>query len=287
MIKILAPAGSFEGCSAAFEAGAQGVYLGVKNWSRGAPGNALADAEIARCIGLARSGNKVVHVALNTIPAHQDTGWLVEKCLYYTSLGAGGLILNDFGLMARVLSMNRDAPVYASVGCGIANEAEAGFYSELGVAGVVLPPGVPPGEVKRIKERYALMVEIFCEALLEPFVFGKCWLGSYCSVRRKKSGGKELFFGSAKRGVCSKSCKAGWEIARGKEVVGQRYRFSFEPCSLWESLRAYQAAGTDLIKIQGRELAPEAVVEIVKKYQYALREDRDQHGADDPGFQFR
>lgn len=270
MVKILAPAKSYEGCAAAFNAGAHGVYLGAKTWSRGATGHAISDLEIAECIGLAKSRKKLVHIAVNTIPGYRDTGLFVEKCLSYNSLGVDGLILNDFGLIAKLLSVDRGAPVYASVGCGITNIADVRFYLGLGVTGMVLQPGILPDDVKRIKDKHGVKVEIFCEVLLEPFLFGKCWLGSYCSLARKNVEGKECFLGSAKRGGCSKGCKASWEVFRGKDLLTGSYELSFEHYSLLTSLKAYIAAGVDIIKIQGRDRSPEVIADTVKVYKNVL-----------------
>jgi len=270
MVKILAPARSFEGCTAAFNAGAHGVYLGSKTWSRGTAAHALSDPEIAKCIGLAKTANRLVHVAVNTIPGYKDTGLFMERCLYYASLGVDGLIVNDFGLIAGLMTMDNSVPVYASVGCGINNIADVEFYVGLGVKGIVLPPGVSPYAIKTIKEKYRVKVEIFGEVMIEPFLFGKCWLGSYCSLNRKNMEGKECFLGSAKRGGCSKGCKARWEVFRGKDLLTGNYELSFEPYSLLKSLKAYQAAGVDIIKIQGRDLNLEVVVDIVKNYKNVL-----------------
>lgn len=98
-VRLNHPGRSFEGCSAAFSAGARGVYLVAGNWSRGVSGHALSDREIARCADLAKSCRRVLHVALNTVPGHKDTGLYIEKCRYYIALGVDGLILNDFGLL--------------------------------------------------------------------------------------------------------------------------------------------------------------------------------------------
>lgn len=277
MVKLLAPAGSFESCKAAFDAGAHGVYLGVKNWSRGAAGHALSDTGIARCIGLAKSGKKLVHVAVNTIPDAKDAGRFIEKCLHYASLGVDGLILNDFGFIAHLMSIDKSVPVYASVGCAIMNIADVEFYHGLGVAGVVLPPGVLPDEIKRIKEKCSVKVEIFGEALVEPFLFGRCWLGSYCRLFRKNLEGKEVFLGSAKRGSCSKGCKARWEVFRGEGLLTGSFEFPFAPCSLLHSLKPYIDAGVDIIKIQGRDLAPEAVRSVIQVYRSVLGGDEHQH----------
>ncbi|MCL6634733.1 MAG: U32 family peptidase [Peptococcaceae bacterium] len=270
MVKILAPAGSLEGCAAVLNAGAHGVYVGAKYWSRGSAPHALADSDIARCIDFAGSAGKPVHVAVNVIPAHGDVDMLVEKCLRYAALGAGGLILNDFGLMAKLLSVDANLPVYASVGCGVSNIADVEFYLGLGVAGVVLPPGVLPAGIKEMKEKRAFQVEVFCEVLLEPFQFGRCWLGGYCSLSRKRTGGREFFYGSAKRGGCARACKARWEVFRGSGLPAGDCELAWEPFSLLVDVKACAEAGVDIIKIQGRELAPEAVVETVIKYKRAL-----------------
>lgn len=267
MAVLLSPANSLGGCEAAFQAGAGGVYLGAKNWSRGISGHALPDSEISRCVALARSCGKVLHVALNIVPGHKESGRFVEKCRYYLSLGVDGLILNDFGLMANLLSEDRNAPVYASVGCGISNIADVAFYAELGVKGVVLPPGTPPREIKEIKGKYGLEVELFAEVLLEPLLFGKCWLGSYCSLKRRKSEGKVVFSGSARRGICSKGCRAGWVVLRNEEMIYSHYELAFEHFSLLNQLEAYLEAGADLLKIQGRGADLASILNLVDKYQ--------------------
>lgn len=271
-IKILAPAYSYEGCLAAFKAGAHGVYLGAKNMSRGAAGSAVTDREMARCASLATSLGKIIHVAVNVIPDQGDAGLFVRSCRRYASFGVHGLILNDFGLIRMLVSSGFDIPIYASVGCGIANDADVEFFVLAGVAGIVLQPGTPPEFINNIRRKFHVKIEVFSEALMEPFMFGSCWLGSYLKMNRKNVAGKVCFFGSAKRGGCSRGCRARWEIAGDNSVLVQDYEFSFVPLSLSGSLKDYVGAGVDFIKIQGRGLPPGVVAGLVEKYSAELEE---------------
>lgn len=234
--------------------------------SRGPGGRALSDYDLVRCIGLAVKSGKVVHVAVNTIPDYIDYNMFAEKCRHYESLGVDGLILNDFGLIQKLLSDGVKAPVFTSVGCGVHNIEDIGFFASEGVAGVVLQPGITPKIIEDIKSKYDIKIEIFCEVLIEPFLFGRCWLGSYIMMNKKHINGKVCFLGSAKRGGCSKACRAKWEVFREKSLLAGGSEFPFIPYSLSGKLKDYIGAGVDYIKIQGRDLPPEVVSSIVKNY---------------------
>ena len=89
--ELLAPAGDIEAGYAAFYYGADAVYLGLNRFSARAEATNFTPAELNALCGFARTANKKVLVAVNTVifdselPALIETLSDVSDRLYYTS----------------------------------------------------------------------------------------------------------------------------------------------------------------------------------------------------------
>src|SRR5947208_13354606 len=94
---LLAPAGSPECVAAAIEAGADGVYVGLKGWSRGgARGEVTWDELVA---AKRAAAGRELHVAINTIPRPGQRALLFAQIPPLLDLGVRDVIVNDAGLL--------------------------------------------------------------------------------------------------------------------------------------------------------------------------------------------
>src|SRR5713101_3008020 len=76
---LLAPAGSLKAVSAALEAGADAVYVGLKGWSRGGARRELDWDELVAAQREVASTGRKLRVAVNTIPKPQERSRLFER----------------------------------------------------------------------------------------------------------------------------------------------------------------------------------------------------------------
>ena len=253
---LLAPAGSPECVAAAIDAGADGVYVGLKGWSRGgARGEVTWDELVA---AQRAAAGRELHVAINTIP--RDRTQLFAHIPRLLDLGVRDVIVNDVGILRTLRRKFSELRLTASVGCGALNAADVAFFRDLGAHAVVLPGIVNPDEIAPVD---GIVIEVMLHMVEESVLLGKCSMPSYV-----------LETGSMKRkgvGACFRICQQPWELFDGDAHADTRFLPSRQ-ISRVADVTAYANAGVDILKLQGRSLPPGALATLVRRYRTALAE---------------
>jgi putative protease len=247
---LLAPAGSLSSVSAALSSGADAVYAGVRAFSRegrsGLPLETFGQA-VAAC----RRAGAGLHAAVNAVPPRGEVPAFLSILRRLREEGVAEVILNDPGLIALAHRELPGLPICASVGLSVANPQDAAAYRELGAEAVVLPSAIRPEEIPAIKRASGLRVEVFAWSRPEFLLHGKCGLTGYAVE------GPAGEAASAKRGG-------------GCRFVCRNFPVPREPQSLEDDLSAWIAAGTDVFKIEGRDLPPVTVTALVGRFRKRL-----------------
>jgi putative protease len=253
---LLAPAGSPECVAAAIDAGADGVYVGLKGWSRGgARGEVTWDELVA---AQRAAAGRELHVAINTIP--HDRAPLFAQIPSLLDLGIRDVIVNDMGILRTLRRKFPELRLTASIGCGAINAGDVAFFRDLGAHAVVLPGTVNPDEIAPVD---GIVIEVMLHMVEESVLLGKCSMPSYV-----------LETGSMKRkgvGACFRICQQPWELFDGDRIVGSRLLPSRQ-ISRAGDVAAYADAGVAVIKLQGRSLPPDALSSLVRRYRTAIAE---------------
>jgi U32 family peptidase len=256
---LLAPAGSLPAVEAALAAGADAVYAGVRGFSRdgrkGLPLEAFAPAAAA-----CRRAGARLHAALNAVPPSGGLSAVLSALSRLWNDGVAEAILNDPGLIAQTRRHVPDLPICASVGLSVSNPEDAAAYAELGADAIVLPSAIRPEEIAPIKRASGLRIEVFAWCRPEFVLHGRCGLTRYAVE------GVSGAPASPKRGG---GCRL---VCRSLGLPG-------EPQNLEDDLAAWIGAGVDVFKIEGRDMAPHAVSELVSR----LRGKLDAAAAGSPG----
>ena len=282
---LLAPAGSPEAVHAALDAGADAVYVGLEGWSRGGSRSELTWGELVACQRRASSTGHEVQVALNIIPKPQERLRLFERIPALLDLGIRTIIVNDIGVLQLLRSRYSALRLTASIGCGAQTVSDMAFFRDLGASAVVLPGTVGPDEIREIRTVHGIAIEVMVHMVEEFILLGKCWMPSYVHlkpsplpVRAQVVGTPEgadrrlRQTGSMKRGgvgTCFKICQQPWELFEKNRRVDTRF-FPSRQISRAAEVGAYVAAGTDILKLQGRSLSPELLVPLVRRYRDML-----------------
>ncbi|MEX0878804.1 MAG: peptidase U32 family protein [Thermoanaerobaculia bacterium] len=290
MPALLAPAGSLEAVSAALDAGADAVYVGLEGWSRGGARRELNWDELVAAQREVASAGRKLQVAVNTIPKPQERAQLFECIPALLDLGIDEVIVNDIGILAALKRRFPDLLLTASIGCGAQTVADAAFFRDLGAHAVVLPGTVSPTEMRQIRSVRGISVEIMVHMVEEFVLLGKCWMPSYVHLKPSplpdvfpsKSAGAEdtpegalrglRQTGSMKRGgvgACFRICQQPWELFAGGRRVDTRI-FPGRQISRIAEVEAYAEAGADVLKLQGRSLPVELLAPLVRRYREAI-----------------
>src|SRR6266545_4694659 len=176
---LLAPAGSLKAVSAALDAGADAVYVGLKGWSRGGARRELDWDELVSAQRHVASAGRRLQVALNTIPKPRERAQLFERVPSLLDLGIDEVIVNDVGILAALSRRFPRLRLTASIGCGAQTVADAAFFRDLGAHAVVLASTVSPAEMREIRTVRGICIEIMIHMVEEFVLLGKCWMPSY------------------------------------------------------------------------------------------------------------
>ncbi len=262
MVEILAPGGNLEMVRRVFEAGADSVYVGVRGWSRRSKKYELGDEDIIKAVRIAHDFGGKLRAALNAFPKPSEFEMFKERMEFLHSAEVDVVILNDLGLMRYVKENYPSIGIVASIGCNILNYEEAKLYKEAGASMIVADCKLTPDEIREIKEKAKIGVEVLVHANTDFTYLGKCWMSSYKSLRYELIGRKSYYVGSPNRGgVCFRPCLSKWCL--------NSYEFGNLPNEMFLLLREIPdllSAGVDCLKIQGREYSVDLIYEIVKFY---------------------
>ena len=286
---LLAPAGGLEAVSAAIDAGADAVYVGLKGWSRGGERRELGWDELVAAKRVVTSAGRKLQVAINTIPKPRERAQLFERIPALLDLGIREVIVNDLGILVALSRRFPELRLTASIGCGAQTVADAAFFRDLGAAAVVLPGTVSPSEMREVRAVGGISVEIMVHMVEEFVLLGKCWMPSY--VHLKPTSLSAVFpsetagpgapegvgrwlrqTGSMKRGgvgACFRICQQPWELYVSGRRVDARL-FPSRQISRIAEVKAYAEAGVDVLKLQGRSLPVELLVPLVRRYREAI-----------------
>lgn len=270
--ELLGPGGSLEMVKSAFNAGADSVYVGPVGWSRRRSAYELTDDDIMRAIDYAHNNDKLLRIAMNTLPSSWEISAGLGKIEQFLKAGADGFVLTDPGFIYQAHLHFPETEIHASVGCSAMNKEEFGFYADIGVDVITVPCELTVDELKQLQNDNMCGIEILVHANRDFTYLGRCTMSSYFKHRWKQDrNGKNQFFGSPNRGgLCWRICKSKWMLAEknnGRTSESKECKdLGNHAFFLFDELPEYIKMNVDCLKIQGREYSVPLVVGIVRFY---------------------
>ncbi|MDR2499558.1 MAG: U32 family peptidase [Treponema sp.] len=253
--ELLAPAGSPEALDAAVAEGADGVYLGLKGFNARMRTANFTYAQFEGALrGLRRRGRRV-YVTVNTVFEQREADRMYQFLKYLAALGPDGIIAQDFGVIKMVRDQFPALKLHASTQMNIASARGVNLLSKQGVSRVVLARELCLEEIRAIRLRTNVELEVFVHGALCISASGLCLFSSFL-------GGK-----SANRGICAQACR---RFYRAGEGDGGGYYFSPADLQMLPLLPSLAELGVDAFKIEGRMKSAEYVGTVVAAYRRVL-----------------
>lgn len=290
---LVCPAGSLRALEAAVEAGADAVYLGLKDATnaRNFAGLNFTDAQIREGVALAHRHGVQVLMALNTFADARRPGPWFAAADKAAELGADALIVADTAVMGHCRDRLPGPRLHLSVQASATSHAAIEHYRQrYGVQRAVLPRVVAAEQIARIIAGTSVEIEVFAFGSLCVMVEGRCALSSYATGQSPNNAG-----------VCSPASAVRWQernggvsarlngvlidhygpeeprgyptLCKGRfEVAGQRSHVLEEPTSLntLELLPRLVQMGVRAFKIEGRQRSAAYVGEVTRAWRAAL-----------------
>lgn len=260
-MEIVAPAGEYSKLEAAILGGANSCYLGLKGFgARRNAGNFTLD-ELKKAIDFAHLHNVKVYLTLNTIFKDKEIEALYENIKTIYEYGIDAFIVQDFGMFHFLKKNFPDVELHGSTQMTISNYVEAQFLKDLGFDRVVLSRELTFEEIKSIKEKVDLELEIFVSGALCVSYSGNCYLSSFVGGR------------SGNRGMCAQPC-------RKKYKVDNEETYFFSPRDQlmdYDEVEKLQSIGVESIKVEGRMKSENYVFETVSYYRDLLNGNKNRN----------
>lgn len=257
---LLAPVRDEVSFTAAIDAGADAVYFGVGELNMRLSSRGINLKQLPRFVKKAHQKNVLVYIALNVIVYENELA-RVEKILkQIKKSGVDAVIVSDFAIIS--LCQKLKIPFHLSTQVNISNSSEVKFFERLGAKAVVLARECTLSQIKEIKKKSKIKIEVFVHGAMCVSVSGRCYMSEFTSCK------------SANRGQCSQPCRREYEIRDTQTddelIVGKGYVMSPKDLCTLQILDKIIATGVDILKIEGRSRSPEYIKTVVEAYRQAI-----------------
>lgn len=265
--ELLAPAGNLEKLKMALLYGADAVFLGGKAFGLRAFSDNFTNDELREGIAFAHGLNKKVYVTINIFPHNGDLEELPVYLTFLRDAGADALIIADLGVYRMARQLVPELPLHISTQANNTNWSSVLCWQELGARRVVLARELSLDDIKIIRQKCEVELEVFVHGAMCISYSGRCLLSSYFTGR------------DANRGECAQPCRWKYHLVEEKRpnqyipvVEDERgtYIFNSKDLCLLPYLPQIIASGINSIKIEGRMKSVHYVATVVKAYRQAI-----------------
>jgi len=255
-IELLAPSGNIESFMAAVSAGADAVYVGLKDFSARAKAKNFSYKQLNEICSYAHDKNVKVFVALNTLIKNSEIKNVLNSLEQISLARADAVIVQDLGAAYLSKKYFPNIRLHASTQLTIHNSYGAIQAKQMGFERAVLARELSFDEIKTIKNSSNIELEIFCHGALCFCVSGLCLFSSFI-------GGY-----SGNRGHCTQPCRRLWTVD-GKNG----YYLSPKDFQLIDYIKQIKDIGINSLKIEGRLKSADYVTKTVKAYRLLIDSD--------------
>ncbi|MFH1138484.1 MAG: peptidase U32 family protein [Pseudomonadota bacterium] len=251
--EILAPAGTLAAWAAALEAGADAVYLGLKNFSARAFASNFTLSDLARVVDLTHERGAKIFVAFNSLVKEEELPAAAKLLDALAKIRPDALIVQDLGLFRLIKNHFPGFETHASTLMAVHNRPGLEVLAGLGFDRAVLARELSLAEVEALTEQSPLGLEIFIHGALCFSISGLCLMSSFL-------GGK-----GSLRGACVQPCRRVYSQSKKRGCF-----FSPTDMDATAALSLIRRLPLAALKIEGRMKGAEYVGRVVRAYRLLL-----------------
>ena len=265
--ELLAPAGNMEKLKMALLYGADAVYLGGKAFGLRAFGGNFTNEELQEAVDFAHKLGKKIYVTVNIFPHNSDIAKLPAYLTFLNEIKVDAILVADLGVFTLAKEYAPDVDLHISTQANNTNWAAVNAWAELGASRVVLAREMSLEEVKEIREKCSVELEMFVHGAMCISYSGRCLMSNYLTGR------------DANRGSCAQPCRWNYALVEEKrpgqyfpvlEDERGTYIFNSKDMCLLPYLPDVIASGVDSLKIEGRMKSVHYAASVVKAYREAI-----------------
>ena len=265
--ELLAPAGNMEKLKMALLYGADAVYLGGKAFGLRAFGGNFTNEELQEAVDFAHKLGKKIYVTVNIFPHNSDIAKLPAYLTFLNEIKVDAILVADLGVFTLAKEYAPDVELHISTQANNTNWAAVNAWAELGASRVVLAREMSLEEIKEIREKCSVELEMFVHGAMCISYSGRCLMSNYLTGR------------DANRGSCAQPCRWNYALVEEKrpgqyfpvlEDERGTYIFKSKDMCLLPYLPDVIASGVDSLKIEGRMKSGHYAASVVKAYREAI-----------------
>lgn len=253
-MKITAPAGNIDRFYTAINSGADEVYMGLKGYGARRNAENFTVEEMKEAIDYAHERGSRVLLTLNTIMKNNEIDLLYGKVKSLYEHGLDAIIVQDLGFFKFLKENFPKIDYHASTQMTVANHFEINYLEKLGFKRVVLPRELSLEEIREIKLKTNIELEVFVSGALCVSYSGNCYMSSLIGGR------------SGNRGMCAQPCRKRYENS-----YENKYLLSLKDQLIGsKELKELEKIGINSIKIEGRMKQSNYIYEAINYFKNLL-----------------
>ena len=275
--ELLLPAGNLEKLKVAVHYGADAVFLGGQEFGLRSNADNFTIEEIKEGCEFAAKYGADIYVTANIIAHDENFEGLDEFLMALQDAGVRGIIVADPFIIERCKTVAPNVEVHISTQQSISNYKEVRYWESEGVHRVVLARETGYEEIKEIREKTNVEIEMFVHGAMCIAYSGRCTLSNYMTAR------------DSNRGGCCQSCR--WNYDLYEEGVEEDtklfdedanpYAMSPKDLTLIEAVPEIIELGIDSLKVEGRMKSIHYVATVASVYRKLI----DDYCADPDNFE--
>ncbi|MBR3898546.1 MAG: U32 family peptidase [Bacilli bacterium] len=251
--ELLAPAGDLERLKIALMYGADAVYIGGHfNLRANTPNFSIE--EIEEGVKFAHKLNKKVYVTVNIAMHNKEFKKITPYLKDLKRINVDAIIVSDPAIIKIAREIN--LTVHLSTQGSTTNSKAVKYWENEGVERIVLARECTKDDIKNIKEKNDIELEIFIHGAMCASYSGRCVLSNYLTNR------------DSNRGGCSQICRWDFDLYKDNKLLKGDKPFTF--CTKDLCLARYIPEiinlGVDSLKIEGRMRSIYYIATVIKVY---------------------
>jgi putative protease len=258
--EVKSPAGHWPQLHAAIEAGADGVYFGLRLFTARAKTGFLID-ELPEAVRTLHGRGVRGYVTFNTLVFEHELEAAARAIASIAEAGVDGIIVQDYAAVKLAREIAPHLELHGSTQMSVTDARGVNLAHRLGVKRVTLARELSLEELRRIAAETDCDLEIFVHGALCVAYSGQC-------LSSEAWGGR-----SANRGQCAQACRLPYEMmVDGKLQPLGDARYLLSPGDLYALRQIPEIVGMGIaaLKIEGRYKDAEYVALTTKAYREAV-----------------
>ncbi len=251
--ELLAPAGGVDSLRAAIRAGANAIYLGLRQFNARARASNFQEAQLAAVMKEAKAHGVKIYITVNTVIKNTEINQLLHFLATLEANKVDAIIIQDFGVLFLAKKYFPNLPIHASTQMANHNSLGVEYSSRLGFERCVLARELTMCELETIAQKASCELEVFIHGALCYSFSGMCFFSSYIGGR------------GANRGMCSQACRM--EYKKNSKLL---LPFNLKDNQQLTNVLKLQELGVHSLKIEGRMKSAEYVHRVTKAYRSVL-----------------